>query len=314
MAVTTIFRDVIEPDLERVPVFETLHAERLNGSDCLVSQVVVKNIFTDFDRKLSRHLAVVRGQGFPRYSVFARFRERRAPGNWTGFGATQHASVPHALRAVVDRALGFGDGTGLRQRHAGPGVGEEDGTAVPLGRAHLNALTEALALCDAIGEVEFLEISGDFDVVVCRPPGDQRPVTIYLRRGSLSIPNGRAQDSGVSEHPLAGFRAALVTETRAQTYVATARHALAAAKEAAVSEFRAAAEAQIMAFDRALCGRPLDGFRMDSALCLIARLKAGLGDELRGLSEHARITALEWSAAARSAARGTNGKQMPVPA
>ncbi len=58
-----------------------------------------------------------------------------------------------------------------------------------------------------------------------------------------------------------------------------------------------------MAFDRALAGRPLDGHRSDSALSLIARLRAGLGDELRGLGEAARITAMEWSLAVDTVGR-----------
>ena len=213
------------------------------------------------------------------------------------------------VRAVADRALRYGTGGGIRQRHLGPGVGDDDGTPIPLGRADLAALDAALKICEAIGEAEFLELSGDFEMVLCRPPSDQRPLSMYLRKGSLGLPVGREQDGGIAEHPLAGFREAMATDTRAQTYLAAARHAVAAAKEAAVSEFRAAAEDQIMAFDRALGGRPLDGFRMDSALSLIARLKAGLGGELRGLSEHARITALEWSAAADSAGRTEVARQ-----
>ena len=309
---SAVFRELVESHVERVPVLETLHVERLNGIDCLISQVVVKNIFTDFDRKLSRHLAVVRGEGFPRFAVIARFREKNAPGKWKNFGATQHPSVPHALRAVGERALSHGDGTGIRHRHVGPGAGDEEGTVIPLQRTRLNTLGEALRVCEALGESEFLDISGDFDVVLCRPPTDQRPVMIQVHRGSLSLPNGLAQDSGVSEHPIAGFVRAMAENPRAQAYIAAARHGLAAAKEAAVGEFRAAAEDQIMAFDRALRGRPLDGYLMDSALALVARLKAGLGDELRGLSEHARITALEWSAAAEFA-HGTNGSRLSSP-
>ena len=82
--------------------------------------------------------------------------------------------------------------------------------------------------------------------------------------------------------------------------MARARHALVATKEAAVLEFRAAAENRILNFDRALAGRPLDGHRLDAAVALVARLKAGLGGSLSGLSEDAQITALDWSAAIAS--------------
>ena len=57
---------------------------------------------------------------------------------------------------------------------------------------------------------------------------------------------------------------------------------------------------RILAFDRALAGRPLDGHRLDAAVALVERLKAGLGGSLNGLSEDAQITALDWSAAIAS--------------
>jgi len=88
----------------------------------------------------------------------------------------------------------------------------------------------------------------------------------------------------------------MMQSTEARTYLATLRHMLIAQKEQAVLDFRAAAEQRILQFDRALQGRPLDGFRMDAVVSLVSRLKAGLGTSLIGLSEDARITAFEWAA------------------
>ena len=292
-----IFSKVIQADLARIPLFEALHVERFNGAEYLISQVVVKNIFTDFDRLLSRHLAATRGEGFPHYTVFVRFRERNGIEKWKNFDPTQHASVPHALRHIAERAVSFGVEDGLILRQAGSNNSNDEGSHIPLEREDVEALKDALQACETIGEPEFMEISGDFDIVFCRPSPDQRPITMYLRKGSVSVPSDRSATGTPFECPLAGFRRGIRSDVGAQGYVANARHSLAAAKEAAVSEFRAAAEEQIMAFDRALHGRPLDGHRSDSAIALIARLKAGLGEELRGLGEAARITAMEWSLA-----------------
>ncbi|HUF55509.1 MAG TPA: hypothetical protein VMM55_03005 [Thermohalobaculum sp.] len=298
MANGDIFSDVIQADLARIPLFEALHTERFNGCDYLLSQVVVKNIFTDFDRLLSRHLAATRGEGFPQFTAFVRFREAAGMPTWKSFDPTHHASVPHALRHIAERAVSFGRDEGLMLRHAGrTGSAEDEGIEVPLEREDVNTLKDALDAFETIGEPEFMEISGDFDVVFCRPSPEQRPITMYLRKGSASVPSDRSATGTPFECPIAGFRRGIRDDMGAQGYVAAARHALSAAKEAAVSEFRSAAETQIMAFDRALHGRPLDGHRSDSALSLIARLRAGLGDELRGLGEAARITAMEWSLA-----------------
>ena len=304
MVSSDIFTAVIQSDLAQIPLFETLHSERFNGSDYLISQVVVKNIFTDFDRLLSRHLAATRGEGFPHYTAFVRFREQGTLGKWKSFDPTHHASVPHALRQIADRAVSFGRDEGLMLRHVGrTGGGEDEGTKVSLEREDVNTLKDALEACETIGEPEFMEISGDFDIVLCRPTAEQRPITMYLRKGSVSIPSDRSATGTPFECPIAGFRRGIRDDLGAQGYVAAARHALSAVKEAAVSEFRAAAEQQIMAFNGALNGRPLDGHRSDSAVALIARLKSGLGDELRGLGEAARITAMEWSLAVDGAAR-----------
>ena len=300
-----IFADVVQSDIARIPLFEALHVERFNGADYLVSQVVVKNIFTDFDRLLSRHLAATRGEGFPHYTAFVRFRQEGTLDKWKSFEPSQHASVPHALRHVADRAVSFGCSGGLRMRQAVQGSSEDDGTDVPLEREDVEAMKDALDACAAFGEPEFLLISGDFDIVFCRPSPEQRPVTMYLRKGSVSVPSDRTETGTPFECPLASFRHGIGCDIDALGYVASARHAIAAAKEDAVSAFRAAAEAQIMAFDRALHGRPLDGHRSESAIALIARLKAGLGDELRGLGEAARVTAMDWSLAVDTVGRNS---------
>lgn len=298
-----VFETVIQRDLERIPMLEALHIEHFNDQDYLISQIVLKNIFTDFDGMLSRHLAATRGEGFPRFTVMTRFREEHEGANWKAFEPTHHVSVPHALRALAERAVSFGNGSGIAIRHAGRAdEGTDEGNKVQLEREDINALSDALAVCETIGEPEFMEISGDFDLVLLRPSKEQKPVTMYLRKGSVSMPSDRTQPF---ECPIAGFRRYMRDDIGAQSYVAAARHQLSIEKERAVSEFRLAAERQILDFDRALGGQPLEGHRFESAQALIQRLRAGLGDELRGLTEAARVTALDWSLSIENADTGS---------
>ncbi|MEL6479330.1 MAG: hypothetical protein AAFR17_18535, partial [Pseudomonadota bacterium] len=63
----------------------------------------------------------------------------------------------------------------------------------------------------------------------------------------------------------------------------------------AIWDFRAAAEERIFGFDKALAGQPLSDYRLTAAETLVTRLRAGLGDNLLGLSEQAQITALGWA-------------------
>ncbi len=123
---------------------------------------------------------------------------------------------------------------------------------------------------------------------------------MHLKNGSISMPCTNGEVITPFECPIHGFAKHAADNVLAQGYMARARHALVATKEAAVLEFRAAAEDRILAFDRALAGRPLDGHRLDAAVALVERLKAGLGGSLSGLSEDAQITALDWSAAIAS--------------
>ncbi len=141
------------------------------------------------------------------------------------------------------------------------------------------------------------DISGDFDIVIAGPPGELNPIVMHLRNCSISMPCISGSAITPFECPIHGFATHAADNVLAQGYMARARHALVATKEVAVMEFRAAAKDQILAFGHALAGRPLDEHRLEAAVALVARLKAGLGGSLIGLSEDAQITALDWSAA-----------------
>ena len=75
-----VFKTFVEPSLERSPVLEVSHVERHQKRDYIVTQTIQRNVFTDFDRKLSRHLAATRGAGFPAFTVAVRVSERGCGG------------------------------------------------------------------------------------------------------------------------------------------------------------------------------------------------------------------------------------------
>jgi hypothetical protein len=118
----------------------------------------------------------------------------------------------------------------------------------------------------------------------------------------VAVPAGSEPGGPAAQVSLFDFESAADTVPAVAAYLARARHAVAAAREAAVREFREAAEQRILQFDAALAGRPLTGHRLEAASALVARLQAVLGDSLAGLSEAARVTALEWAAPMPAAA------------
>jgi len=301
MSENSVFKSVVERSLERIPVLEVSHVERLQGCDYAITQTIQRNVFTDFDRKLSRHLAATQGAGFPAFTVAVQVVERGRGGPPRFLNPVHHASVPHALKGIADRAFAHCGRVDLTVHSNNPGIGDRDaGVRREVSTDDIETLDAALNICRHLGEAEFLDISGDFDIIIAGPPGDLKPVIMHLRNGSISMPCTNGEVITPFECPIHGFANHAAGDVLAQGYMARARHAMVATKENAVLEFRAAAENRILAFDRALAGRPLDGHRLDAAIALIERLKAGMGGGLNGLSEDAQITALDWSAAIAS--------------
>lgn len=296
MSVGIVFKTFVEQSLERIPVLEVTHEERHQGHDFIITQTIQRNVFTEFDRKLSRHLAATRGAGFPAFTVTVDVAERGGVAPSHPLARAHYASAPHALKGIAERAMGEADRAELMMHHNDPAAGDRGvGARRTVTSDDVEALEAGLGICRFLGEAEFLDISGDFDIVLAAPPGELRSVVMHLKNGSITMPCPSGTSITPFECPLHGFAGHMADSMLAQGYMAQARHSLVAAKEAAVSDFREAAERHILNFDRALGGRPLEGHRLDSAIALVERLKAGLGPGLEGLSEDARITALEWS-------------------
>ncbi|MEM8819501.1 MAG: hypothetical protein AAGE90_08245 [Pseudomonadota bacterium] len=303
----TLFETVVQPSVERIPLMDLHYEDVIDDHACVVSHLISRNVFTDFDLKLSRHLAAVRGGGFPSVTVTIRAKERKPGAIWTE-GRDQHfITVPHALRGVARRAMGqrgVADLSFANIEGASDAV-NETAPARRVEKAELDAFTHALDFCRALGAFEYLEVSGDFDMLMVRPAGTElAPITIDLFRGSVSVPGIAGRNHDPFEGALYELQKNLQNNATARGYFAAARHAMTAAKEDSVLAFRAAAEARIHAFDRALAGRPLEGHRLDAVLSLVARLRAGLGENLAGVSEDARIIALDW---ADNVENGTDG-------
>jgi hypothetical protein len=309
----TVFKRIVEPSLERVAVIEVLHVERHEGRDFVVSHLIRRNIFTEFDRKLSRHLAAVRGQGFPAVSVSVRLREREDPQGWQAAAPVDHPSIPHALAAVARRAVGQSGRATLRLHYHGLEQAEREaqGLRRVIEAEDVDILEAALEGCRQFGELSFLEITGDFDLIMIKPPESSLgPIVMDLFNRRLTIPPVAGLTGEPVSVPLFDFRNVIAENTEARTYMASLRAMLMAQKERAVLDFRAAAEQRILDFEHALRGRSLESFRLDAVVSLVNRLKAGLGDSLSGLSEDAQITAFDWAAAI---ARGETGRPYGTP-
>lgn len=289
-----LFKKFIEPSTEQIGLFGISKESNLDGRTCLVTYKISRNVFTDFDGKLSRYLAAVRGTGLPEASVETRLRDTPGAEMRTVQPVRQVQSVPDALATAARLALGEAKSARVRMGAwlndaAGPGREWE------ISKETIETLDRALLVCQQLGSVEFLEISGNFERVLVRPSdSDLEMITIDLRQGTIDVPEVGAAQGSAWTGPVFSFEKAAAQVPAVINYVGRAQHSVTSAKERAILTFREAAESHIMNFNAALAGRPLADYRLERATSLVARLKAGLGGSLLGLSETAQMTALDW--------------------
>ncbi|MEM0922984.1 MAG: hypothetical protein AAGI13_08070 [Pseudomonadota bacterium] len=293
-----LFATFVVPSLERVPVADLLIETGAPDATGRVVHRISQNIFTAFDACLSRHFVALSGNGLPGVTVETRAAAKAGETIMPGeAGARYFPTLPDALVSLA--AEGFDNEADPTVRLLDPEG--EPATGRLIGAEDVHALCQAVALARQFGPVEFSELGGDFDMAVLSPPGASENISIDLLRGTVTLPAvaETASDEAPArvEAPLFSFAEFVQENTSMRVLMARLRQALMREKTRAVLEFRAMAEDRIRRFDQALDGQPLEYHRLDAAMSLIARLKAGLGDDLLGLSEDAQIIALDWSAA-----------------
>lgn len=291
-----LFKTYIEPSAEKIGLFGISWESNFNGRECVVTHKISRNVFTDFDGKLSRYLAAVSGIGLPTASIETRFRDSTSGEMREPYPARHIQSVTDALATAARIALGDAEKVRVRMGAwvndtAGPGREWE------ITKETIESLDQAMMVCRQIGSVEFLEISGSLERVLVRPrDSDLGMATINLRQGTIDIPEIGGAQGSTWTGPIFSFEKAAAQVPAVINYLGRAQHAVATAQVNAILTFREAAEQHIMNFNAALAGRPLADHRLERATSLIARLKAGLGGSLLGLSESAQMTALDWVA------------------
>ena len=318
-----VFEKLIEPSLDCIPVLEVIHSEWNNGVKLRITQIVNRNVFNEFDYKLSHHLVATTGSGFPSYSVMVQIVNLQTSCEPQYLEPTYHDSAPHALKQVAEFALArVGPVELVLQR----------GDCIPgqmlpvyhrrkIDSAYFALFERALGICNHLGATAFLGLSGEFDVMKITPPGGLDPVVLNLREGTVQVPSLHRSTKVPFEWPIPSFAEYASNNISAQSYLASVRHAIVIEKETAILAFRSAAEQRIHDFDGALAGRRLTGHWLEGATGLIARLRAGLGNTLAGISEGARGKALDWCAEIQrtrkanpaAAKRASNGTSRAAP-
>lgn len=290
MSVDQLFSEFVERSVHRIPSLEVRERTPVDGVPGIYSHLIQQNVLTEFDTCLSRHLSAIRGKGLPAITVFSRKGSEVNTGQWETVGKMHFPTLPHALRHIAAEAIRTKPTATLHLLEA-PGVRSSEYVR-KVGAEDLHVLDHALELVKQFGPPDYAAITGNFDMLMLEPAGSNTRVTMDMFKGVVALQTTEER----FEAPIYGFSEHLKEHPRVREAFTKIHHAQLDQKSLAVRAFQKRAEERIIGFNTALCGNPLEFHRLDAALSLVVRLKAGLGDDLMGLSEDAQITALDWSA------------------
>ena len=298
------FHEDIETSLESLPVLQATYSEYHKGREFRLTQTIYRNVYTEFDHKLSRYLSATRGEGFPAFTVKVEIAEPQSEDKAIHLISIFHESLLHALKDIAERAYDRAGPVGLTIQRGISTNGKQPPISHKrkIATGDIEMLNTALGICRSLGDLDFLEISGDYEAIVATPPGKLNPVILHLQNGLVLVPSVPIGGDAPFQWPIYAFAQNASTNPSAQSYLASVGQSIVTEKEASILGFRSAAERRIIDFQRALAGRRLEGHWLKGAQGLIARLQLGLGGGLAGVSEDAQGIALELSAAIENSA------------
>ena len=285
----------------RAPLFALSYRTEIGGHPGRVRHALSEIVHSGFNAALSRHLRAVRGVALRGGEAATRCDpDRRA-----GPPPTSVSWAPgplHALERIVATALGRGAAVEVEvSREDG---GAEDGAArvARLTPDLLAGLRAARRLADAVGDPAFCRTAADLEGAVIQMPALGRDEDAVLAEldfaGSLAVfPAAPPMFGQALRVPLlAAFGAeAEGADPARAARMRRLKELQRRARAEAVEAFRAAAEREIAAFADGLGGRPLEGHALEIAHELSAALREAFGDDLKGLSPHARLRAFDWA-------------------
>ncbi|MEM7176904.1 MAG: hypothetical protein AAGD47_08665 [Pseudomonadota bacterium] len=296
MSEKNLFQTVIEPSVERVPVLELAQIVETDDMRLEAIYLLERTVMTAFDKKLSDHLAAVQGSGFPQISMQITIRDPETGKTWHPMDRQVFPTIPHALHFAGQFALGDRETCSLKvfSRVRAAFSGKAVGIVEEISAIRLDALRACIEVCELMGEFEYLHVTGNFTTIVIQTVDHSfEPVVVDLERGTVTVPSTTGGTSYVG--PLFNPLKSISENRDAAIYFTQVNHRLTVMKEEAIWSFRAAAEERIVGFDKALGGQALTGYRMTAAETLVHRVRAGMGENLLGLSEQAQVTALGWA-------------------
>lgn len=308
-----LIKGPVSHDAVHVPLIEVGYEARGREAQTLCMATICKVIYSGFDKALSDYLHATQGRAFPRFVATVQEKVEGSEDAPSEVAERFFSSIPEALAWIGERALGGGDQATVTIhsdfKHDGDRTGARQKSIT---ESDVYALKAAFKIVSELADPALVDITGDFDSLAVNPPVETRlrKIRVDFSNNIMSVP---AVDSALDASQFSVYELSekMQSDPIVRTYSRILSDLMVQGKQRAVEEFRFAAEEQILNFDNALGAQSLSGYRGEIAKDLIARLKVGLGDELRGISAHARAIAFDWADAARRDPNARRERQAP---
>lgn len=302
----------VSQDSVRVPLIEIGFETKGGDAPTLNVATVSKVIYAGFDRALSDFLHATQGRAFPRFVATLHEKSDGADGHPKQIAERFFSSIPEALAWIGERALN-GEDQARVTVHADFRRDGAANAARPriITDSDTHALRTAFSIVTELADPAVIDITGDFESLAINPPAESglRKARVDFSNNIMYVPTVEGGES--VQFSVFDLADKMREDPVVRTYSRILSDIATQSKQQAVEEFRWAAEEQILNFDNALGSQPMTGYRAEIAKDLVARLKAGLGDELRGISAHARAIAFDWADAARRDPNARRERQAP---
>lgn len=306
MDISAILDRVFHDQTAQAPVLTLSHDSNLPGWEGIVAHTVSEVIYSPFDRVFADYVYATTGQPMPRArveTVLLDGRHEILRRSVSGCPTVLDALIQIGTRAAGGEVRHFRMSPGDLGRHL---RGLTDLDPRRLDAAHFETMAVGAALIDEIADSGHCRVTATLDGASVQGPGGagilceidfgQALVTFPPREGGESM-----------KLPLLNFAASARERPALAARLRETQEAMGQARRAAVEAFGAACDAEVTRLGAALQGRRIEGRSAEVAGELVDRLIAAFGQDMRGLSPHARLVALDWLEAGVALRRITHG-------
>ncbi|RMF34515.1 MAG: hypothetical protein D6754_14915 [Alphaproteobacteria bacterium] len=259
-----------------------------------VCHTVSEVIYSAFDRHFAAYTYATTGHALPRARVETVLLDAEgAVRRQVSAGCTTvlDALIVIGQKAQTETSTAFSISPGGRERHL---QSLPDLRPVLLDRGHFDIMDAAQALIGDIADPGLCRVVADFEgVSIYHPLHDTVFCEIELASGIVTFPTEGIHEESI-KLALMNFADAARDKPALRTRLRAMRDEIGQARRQAVDSFGRACDEEVVRLHGAIADRDHGSHVAAVTGELLDRLIVSFGSDLRGLSPHARVIALDW--------------------